>query len=109
MSRINYVLAGKYEDEKLDKASVLFVDHVAISHYNISSYQVIDEANVSQFSGWKALMGISALGSVGMALGIDGDSRKEYLISIDWKDGEKSLILIDHNYYVTFVRSMFED
>lgn len=109
MSRINYVVAGKYEDMKLDNAYILCTQGIPFSKNYIASYQVIDESNVSQFSAWKALMGMSALGSVGMVWGIDGDSRKEYLISIDWKDGEKSLILIDHDYYVTFVKSMFED
>lgn len=107
MARVNYVLEGKYKNKKIDKGSYLFVHGVSFSKYNISSYKVINEANISQFSGWKALMGISALGSVGMALGIDGESSKEYLISIQWKDGEKSLILIDYNYYKRFVQSMF--
>lgn len=33
--------------------------------------------------------------------------KKEYLIAIEWKDGEKSLICIDEEYYKVFVKSMF--
>lgn len=107
MSRVNYVLEGKYKNSKIGRGTdALFADGWFAKRY-ISSYQVIDETNVNQFSGWKALMGMSAFGSLGMALGIDGENRKEYLISIDWKDGEKSLILLDYNYYKTFVQSMF--
>lgn len=114
MSRKNYVLEGEYKDKKIRQGHILRVINdeqigFPLSKYTVASYEVINEETVSQFSAWKALMGMSALGSVGMVWGIDGDSRKEYLISINWKDGEKSLILIDHDYYVTFVQSMLEN
>ena len=38
---------------------------------------------------------------------MSGKNKKEYLISIEWKDGEKALILIDDEYYKVFVKSMF--
>ena len=34
-------------------------------------------------------------------------NNNKYLIAIEWKDGEKSLIFIDDEYYKVFVKSMF--
>ncbi len=113
MSRKNCILEGKYKGIKITKDIVLRISNdiepegYPLSKYSISSYEVINEATVSQFSGWKALMGISALGSLGMALGIDGENDKEYLISIEWKLGGKSLILLEYDYYKTFIQAMF--
>lgn len=47
------------------------------------------------------------LGDIGAVAGMGSKNKKEYLISIGWKDGEKSLILIDDTYYKVFVKSMF--
>lgn len=74
---------------------------------SISSYTVIDETNKSQYSVWKGTLGVVLWGGVGAIAGINGKSRKEYLIAIEWKSGEKSLILIDGEYYKVFVKSMF--
>ena len=110
---INYVLAGKYKDKKIYETGFLNIKDVEgqvgypISKHTISSYQVMDETTVSQFSGWKSLMGMSAFGTVGMTLGIDGENKKEYLISIEWLDGEKSLILINWKCYKALMKTMF--
>lgn len=74
---------------------------------SISSYTVIDETNKSQYSVRKGTLGVVLLGGVGAIAGINGKNRKEYLIAIEWKSGEKSLILIDGEYYKVFVKSMF--
>ncbi|MBD5521322.1 MAG: hypothetical protein HDR03_08905 [Lachnospiraceae bacterium] len=50
---------------------------------------------------------MALLGGVGAIAGIGGKNKKEYLIAIEWKDGDKSLILIDDEYYKVFIQSMF--
>lgn len=112
MSKINIVLEGKY------KASELY--HPKNKNYlspigmgwnftknNISSYTVIDETNKDQYSFWKGALGVALLGGFGAVAGIGGKKKKEYFIAIEWKDGDKSLILIDEEYYKVFVKSMF--
>ncbi len=77
----------------------------------ISSYMVLDEnnKNSSEFSFWKGALGMAVFGGIGVVAGIGGKNKssKEYLISIEWKSGEKSLILIDDEYYKVFIKSMF--
>lgn len=107
MSKINIVLEGKYKNNKIvNGGDMLLLDGGLTKRY-ISSYTVIDETNKDQYSFWKGALGVALFGGVGAIAGIRGKSKKEYLIAIEWKDGEKSLILIDDEYYKVFVRSMF--
>ena len=110
MTKSNIVLEGKFKDEKIYGSS--FADGFKISTWsankkNISSYAVIDETNKDQYSFWKGALGVALFGGFGAVAGIHGKKRKEYLIAIEWKDGEKSLILIDDEYYKVFMKSMF--
>lgn len=112
MADINYILEGKYKNEKIKAFSdSLYLPNVDHGYYmyknNISSYTVIDESNKDQYSFWKGALGVALFGGFGAVAGIGGKNKKEYLIAIEWKDGEKSLILINDEYYKVFVRSMF--
>lgn len=107
--KINYVMEGKYKNRKILGGSSLRID-VELCPLNkryISSYTVIDETNKDQYSFWKGALGVALLGGVGAVAGIGGKKKKEYLIAIEWIEGEKSLICIDEEYYKVFVRSMF--
>lgn len=111
MSKINIVLEGKYKNESIKLMSWkgdswLEIDGGLTKRY-ISSYTVIDETNKDQYSFWKGALGVALLGGIGAVAGIHGKKKKEYLIAIEWKDGEKSLICIDDEYYKVFVKSMF--
>lgn len=107
MTKINTVLEGKYKNKKIiNSGNMLLVDGGLTKRY-ISSYTVIDETNKDQYSFWKGALGVALLGGVGAIAGIRGKNKKEYIIAIEWKDGEKSLILIDDEYYKVFVKSMF--
>ena len=115
--KINIVLEGKYKELKISSYQELYIqtpEYVGGRYLNkkqISSYIVLDEnsKNSSEYSFWKGVLGVTLFGSLGVLAGIGGKNKtsKEYLISIEWKDGEKSLILIDDKYYKVFVRSMF--
>ena len=107
MPRINYIVEGKYKNEKLTCGSLLYADSSPFSKRYISSYTVIDESNKDQYSFWKGALGVTLFGGLGVIAGIGGKNKKEYLIAIEWKDGDKSLILIDDKYYKVFVKSMF--
>lgn len=110
MAKINIVLEGKYKDVKIRNAGDLIGlsnDNIYFSKKRISSYTVIDETNKDQYSFWKGALGMAVLGGWGAVAGIGGKNKKEYMVAIEWKDGEKSLILIDDEYYKVFVKSMF--
>lgn len=107
----NCVMEGKYKNLKIDFGNSIWIKDNPYSRimnkYSISSYTVIDESNKDQYSVWKGALGVALLGGFGAVAGIGGKKKKEYLIAIEWKDGEKSLICLDDEAYKTFVRSMF--
>lgn len=110
----NYVLEGEYKNKKIIESQkellVSTEEYVlgrALDKKEVSSYTVIDETNKDQYSIWKGALGVALLGGFGAVVGIGGKKKKEYLIAVEWKDGEKSLICLDDETYKTFVRSMF--
>ncbi len=106
----NCVLKGKFEGKKIECGTEYLRIRDTLkkfSKYSISSYTVIDQTERSEYDLWKGMAGMAMFGDGGSVFGIGGKKTKEYLISIEWKDGEKSLILIDEEYYKTFVASMF--
>lgn len=105
----NYVVEGKYKNRKILGGSSLDID-VELQPLNkryISSYTVIDESNKDQYSFWKGALGVALFGGLGVIAGVKGKKKKEYLIAVEWKDGEKSLISLDEEYYKVFVKSNF--
>jgi len=105
----NYVVEGKYKNRKILGGSSLDIDVELqpLSKTYISSYTVIDESNKDQYSFWKGALGLALFGGLGAIAGVNGKKKKEYLIAIEWKDGEKSLISLDDEYYKVFVKSNF--
>lgn len=106
MATINIVLEGKNKGTKITGGTMLYANGW-LSKNNISSYTVIDESNKDHYSFWKGALGVALFGGIGAVAGINGKNKKEYLIAVEWKDGDKSLILINDEYYKVFVKSMF--
>lgn len=116
MAQKCYVLEGKFKGERISAYSnCIYLPKVKpgckFNKLKISSYQVLDEnsKDSKEYSFWKGALGVVLLGGIGAVAGIGGKkkSTKEYLISVEWKDGEKSLILLDDKCYKVFVQSMF--
>ena len=108
----SYVMEGKYQNSKIDYGngtiSIICEPYSKVMNkLSISSYTVIDESNKDQYSFWKGALGVVLLGGFGAVAGVNGKKTKEYLIAIEWKDGEKSLICLDEENYKVFVKSMF--
>lgn len=104
----NIVLEGKYKNEKVvNGLTTLGVGDGRINKLYVSSYTVIDETNKDQYSFWKGALGVALFGSIGAIAGLKGKKSKEYLVAIQWKTGEKSLICIDEDCYKTLVKIMF--
>lgn len=110
MAKVNIVLEGKFKGEEVYGSTFsdgFRINTWSVNKESISSYTVIDETNKDQYSFWKGALGVALLGGWGAVAGIGGKNKKEYLIAIEWKDGDKSLILINEEYYKVFVKSMF--
>lgn len=107
MAQINFVIEGKYKSVKITGGSTMWIDDTPICKRYVSSYTIIDESNKEQYSYLKGALGAAFFGGLGVVAGIGGKSRKEYLVAIEWKDGDKSLILIDEEHYKVLVKSMF--
>lgn len=113
MANINYVVEGKYKNDRINQTSTELCLNKNRGYFIkswISSYQVLDENNKSssEYSFWKGALGVAVFGAIGAVAGIGGKkSSKEYLVSIEWKSGEKSLVLLDDEYYKVFIKSMF--
>ena len=109
MPKTNIVLEGKYKDNKIVYSSKLVVinNGCGIDKLSVTSYAVIDESNKDQYSFWKGALGVALFGGIGAIAGVKGKKSKEYMVAIQWKDGEKSLICIDDECYKTLVKCMF--
>ena len=105
---VNYVLEGKYKNSKTTGSSIsIDPTYPPLSKWTVSSYTIIDESNKDQYSFWKGALGVALFGGFGAVAGVNGKKTKEYLIAIEWKDGDKSLICLDEDAYKVFVKSMF--
>ncbi len=121
MDKINVVLEGRYKgagiwvdencvDGDCNRVSRIKVSGLRVDKGKISSYEIIDETNKSEYSFWKGALGAVLFGGAGAFAGMG--KRKEYLIAIEWiypknTTNNKSLILIDERLYKVFIRSMF--
>ena len=108
----NYVIEGTHKGSKIDCSNTrIWIKCQPYSRtmnkLSISSYTVIDEFNKEEYSFWDGALGVALWGEFGAVAGIGGQKSKEYLISIEWEDGEKSLVYLDEEYYKAFVSSMF--
>lgn len=110
MKEINKVLEGANKGNKIYNISTdkcLSQSGWDFKPPYISSYTVIDESNKDQYSFWKGALGVALFGGLGVIAGVKGKKKKEYLIAVEWKDGEKSLISLNEEYYKVFVKSNF--
>lgn len=109
MATKNIVLEGKYKNSKIKGTSDLRIveNMIPICKNQVKSYTVIDESNKDQYSFWKGALGVALLGGIGAVAGLRGKKNKEYLVALEWKDGDKSLISIDENNYKVLVANMF--
>lgn len=115
MTELNTVLEGEYKGKQIKKYDDLQIvtgetsdkKVVCIDKENVDSYEIIDETNKKVYSLWKGVLGNLIFPLWGFTAGIGGKKKEAYLISINWKNGKKSLICIDKEWKETLVRGMF--
>lgn len=117
----NKVIAGEYEGHSitrrfLDRYIVVAKVETAFSIFdldlskcNIKSYEIITEEKVK--SGSSAIMrgalGAAVLGPVGVLAGLTAKNKEIHTIAIEWKNGKKSLIEINDDYYKQLIKDLF--
>ncbi len=110
MKDVNVFLAGTYEGCEVyynRKIRCLAINSaVSLCKEDIASYTVIDETTKEEISVFDGIQGEMFFGDMGFPYG-SGVKTKEYLISIEWKFGRKSLLCLDQDYYKKFVASQF--
>ncbi len=101
MSNINYVLEGKFRNQKLictTRLKVITDDYpggYSLIPSSISSYHIVNIFNNNQY-----------FRNPFFSNSIVNKNNKEYLISVEWKDGGTSLILINDKYFKIFLDGM---
>lgn len=106
--KINTVLEGQFKNKPIRGYNGCYVvTGRGFNKRTVKNYTIIDENNKNQYSIWKGILGVTLLGSIGAVAGIGGKKKKEYIIAIEWTQGEKSLIYIDDETYKEFLKGMF--
>lgn len=76
---------------------------------DVVSYEVITEEKYK--SGTSAILrgaaGVVLLGNIGVLAALSAKNKGIYVIAVEWKNGDKSLIEIDDKLYKRFMQSMF--
>lgn len=117
MSAKNRVIAGDYAGKQVlgggaAQAGIAlgFIKQLYLNKTTVESYEVIaDEHNKSAASGAiKGMVGGALLGGAGMIAGaLSAKEKGIYTISIQFKDGKKSLIEVDEKIYKAIIQACF--
>jgi len=111
------ILEGYYKDKKIKNniSKFLYINPVSIKETklltkeNIDKYEVITEDVVKSASSTliRGIGGSLLLGGVGLLAGLSAKNKGKYIIAIEWKNGERSLLELDDIDYKVFIRSNF--
>ena len=75
----------------------------------LSGYELLTEDKVKSGSSAiiRGAIGAAVLGPVGLLAGLSAKNKGIYLVAIEWKDGQKSLLELDDSHYKSFLTGMF--
>ena len=111
------ILEGYYKDKKIKNniSKFLYINPISIKEAilltkdNIKQYEIITEDIVKSASSavLRGIGGTLLLGGVGLLAGLSAKNKGKYIIAVEWKSGERSLIELDNIDYKVFVKSNF--
>ena len=119
MSKINLVVAGDYEGKELMKAgnnvsiliggSILNPTTVPLDKNTVESYSVVDEnyRKSAKSAVGRGLVGGFFLGPAGLLAGLSAKNKGAHTLQINFKDGKKSLVLVDDKLNFTLIKALF--
>ena len=112
----NEVIAGDYAGRKVrchgnriifDR---MFESPVEVSAATVRSYEVVDQESTKSLGSalGRGLLGNALLGSTGMMAGVvSAKNTLAIIVSIEFLNGDKSLIEIDKNIYKVLLKILF--
>lgn len=112
----NRVIAGDYTGRKVRCSrnriafTKTFSAPIEVNDVTVAKYEVIDQENtknlVSAFG--RGLIGNMLFGSVGMVAGaMSAKNSTAVIVSIEFKNGDKSLVEIDKNIYKVLLKILY--
>lgn len=117
MSAKNRVIKGDYAGSQIVGGGVAnaaislgIIKQLRLNSSTVESYEVIaDEHNKSAASGAiRGMVGGALLGGAGMIAGaLSAKEKGIYTISIQFKDGKKSLLEVDEKLYKAIIQACF--
>lgn len=112
----NTVIEGDYKGKCIIRVngsvfiSTGFFKTLELSKSNVANYEILNEdKRKSATSGaTRALVGGALLGGIGLLAGaLSAKNKGEYLITIQFTDGKKSLLNVDDKIYKTLISKCF--
>ncbi len=113
----NAVIAGDYAGRKVlcSKNKIIFdrafETPIVVDDTTVDKYEVIDQESTKDLGSafGRGLIGNALFGSVGMMAGvISAKNKTAIIISIDFKNGDKSLIEVDKDIYKLLMKILFK-
>ncbi|USK54354.1 hypothetical protein LIS82_22815 [Cytobacillus solani] len=115
MAAKNKVIAGDYEGKLIGHAfgivtlSLGLTNSIMLDKTTVEEYEVItEESRKSATSAvGRAFVGGVILGPVGWLAGLSAKSKGTHTLAIQFKDGKKSLIVVDDKIYNALMKKLF--
>lgn len=111
------VLEGYLKDKRIKNniSKFLYINPVSIKEAklltkeNINKYEIITEDIVKSASSaiMRGIGGTLLLGGIGLLAGLSAKNKGKYVIAVEWKNEERSLIELDDIDYKVFIKSNF--
>lgn len=112
----NAVVEGTYKGKSVDihsgtpYISTGFMKKVYLNKDTVESHEVLDSSSQKSMSSgiMRGLVGGALLGPVGMlAGGVSAKKKGTYLVAVQFKDGNKSLLEVDNDIYQSLIKKLF--
>ena len=111
----NKVIAGDYENKMVSlsggKAVIMLgmFKTLTIDKTTVESYEVVDETSRKSATSavGRAAVGGLILGPIGLAAGLSAKSKGIHTVAIQFKDGCRSLVVVDDKIYKAIISKVF--
>ena len=112
----NIVIAGDYEKKRISISwagtayiNLAFLDKLYLNKDTIESYEVIDESKRKSVGSaiTRGAIGTFFLGPIGLLAAASAKNKGDFLISIQFKDGKRSLLEVEECLYKAIVTKCF--
>lgn len=112
MDKINTVIAGDYVGKDimlLGGVTPYIAGALAINKNNADSYNIIDEnyRKSATSAVGRAALGAFVLGPVGLLAGVSAKNKGTHTLQINFKDGKRSLIVVDDKLNTAIIKALF--